>query len=243
MPRSGKDVSAIAIRIRFDGDSNTSGLRRACRERLRRPRGPGDRHPRRPTPTGDQATAHAAVRPRPGKVDVARAALPSLPSLGDLRAVARLRSARLSGRSSNTLTDHRVRARDGRLDARLITAAIFRPRCASPATQTVGSSTAAIGRRRGDCFRLGIAPLTASHPGSCEHCSPRSLGNEAALRIRSRRPPDVRPIRRSPRPPPAVSGVRRGAVAGDDVAKMLLVSERQDGEVVQRIAPAGLGPA
>src|SRR5918996_605367 len=33
-----------------------------------------------------------------------------------------------------------------------------------------------------------------------------------------------------------------GAVAGDDVAKVLLVSERQDGEVVQGVAPAGLGP-
>src|SRR5690348_18434505 len=33
-----------------------------------------------------------------------------------------------------------------------------------------------------------------------------------------------------------------GAVAGDDVAKVLLVSERQDGEVVQGIALARLGP-
>src|SRR4030088_942839 len=33
-----------------------------------------------------------------------------------------------------------------------------------------------------------------------------------------------------------------GAVAGDDVAKVLLVSERQAGEVVQGIALARLGP-
>ena len=33
-----------------------------------------------------------------------------------------------------------------------------------------------------------------------------------------------------------------GAVAGDDVAQVLLVSERQDGEVVERIALARLGP-
>ena len=33
-----------------------------------------------------------------------------------------------------------------------------------------------------------------------------------------------------------------GAVAGDDVAKVLLVSERQAGEVVQTIATARLGP-
>ena len=41
----------------------------------------------------------------------------------------------------------------------------------------------------------------------------------------------------SPRPPRADHvEVDVGAVAGDDVAKVLLVSERQDGEVVQGIA-------
>src|SRR6266516_7539857 len=47
----------------------------------------------------------------------------------------------------------------------------------------------------------------------------------------------------SPRPPRADHiEVDVGAVAGDDVAKALLVSERQGGEVVQGIPLACLGP-
>src|SRR5438094_10528511 len=47
----------------------------------------------------------------------------------------------------------------------------------------------------------------------------------------------------SPRPPRADHvEIDVGAVAGDDVAKVLLVSERQGGEVVQGIPPARLGP-
>src|SRR5438034_1682783 len=47
----------------------------------------------------------------------------------------------------------------------------------------------------------------------------------------------------SQRPPRADhAGVDVGAVAGDDVAKVLLVSERQDGEVVQGVAVARPGP-
>src|SRR6185312_13377734 len=51
------------------------------------------------------------------------------------------------------------------------------------------------------------------------------------------------PAQASQRPPRADHvEVDVGAVAGNDVAKVLLVSERQDGEVVQGIAPACLGP-
>src|SRR5437762_9108578 len=47
----------------------------------------------------------------------------------------------------------------------------------------------------------------------------------------------------SPRPPRADHvEIDVGAVTGDDVAKVLLVSERQGGEVVQGIPLAGLGP-
>src|SRR5215468_1295128 len=50
-------------------------------------------------------------------------------------------------------------------------------------------------------------------------------------------------LQASQRPPRADHlEVDVGAVAGDDVAKVLLVSERQDGEVVQGIALARLGP-
>jgi hypothetical protein len=51
------------------------------------------------------------------------------------------------------------------------------------------------------------------------------------------------PPQASQRPPRADHvEVDVGAVAGDDIAKVLLVSERQAGEVVQGIAPARLGP-
>jgi len=47
----------------------------------------------------------------------------------------------------------------------------------------------------------------------------------------------------SQRPPPADHvEIDVGAVAGGDIAKVLLVSERQGGEVVQGIALARLGP-
>src|SRR5207248_5411239 len=50
-------------------------------------------------------------------------------------------------------------------------------------------------------------------------------------------------LQASQRPPRADHvEVDVGAVAGDDVAKVLLVSERQDGEVVQGIALARPGP-
>src|SRR5439155_2220583 len=50
-------------------------------------------------------------------------------------------------------------------------------------------------------------------------------------------------LQASQRPPRADHvEVDVGAVAGDDVAKVLLVSERQDGEVVQGVALARLGP-
>ena len=54
-------------------------------------------------------------------------------------------------------------------------------------------------------------------------------------------PPDRRQA--SQRPPRADHvEVDVGAVAHDDVAKVLFVSERQDGEVVQGVALARLGP-
>jgi len=76
---------------------------------------------------------------------------------------------------------------------------------------------------------------TASQPGS-EH-------GDLGPRIEAVLDQPTDPPQASQRPPRADHvEVDVGAVAGDDVAKVLLVSERQAGQVVQGIALARLGP-
>ena len=85
---------------------------------------------------------------------------------------------------------------------------------------------------------------TAPHVGLCRR-------QDRDLRISARRPragrsrarPASGPQQASQRPPRADHvEVDVGAVAGDDVAKVLLVCEREGGEVEQRVALGRLGP-
>jgi hypothetical protein len=57
------------------------------------------------------------------------------------------------------------------------------------------------------------------------------LGQAADVSEASQRPPCADEV-----------AVDVGAVAGDDVAKVLLVSEREDGDVEERVALGRLGP-
>ncbi len=70
---------------------------------------------------------------------------------------------------------------------------------------------------------------STSHPG-CHGSKPCSI-SQRTPRQASQRPPGADEV-----------AVDVGAVAGDDVAKVLLVSEREAGEVEQRVALARLGP-
>src|SRR5262245_9860272 len=103
-----------------------------------------------------------------------------------------------------------------------------------PATQKSSRS------RPGSCPGI-ISPVrarAASQPGS-EHVDLAAwrerveavLGQPADRQQTSQRPPRADHVQ-----------VDVGAVAGDDVAQVLLVPERQAGEVVQGIALARLGP-
>src|SRR3954452_21903960 len=131
-------------------------------------------------------------------------------------------------------------------------------------TRSWAISTAGAGRRR--CGRSVAAhrgrtrTLVALSPRMCGRHAPHAneLGDVRAASHPGSQHVDLAPGRgwveavlsqpadgdqASPRPPRADHvEVDVGAVAGDEVAKVLLVSERQGGEVVQAVATARLGP-
>src|SRR6266581_8699992 len=103
------------------------------------------------------------------------------------------------------------------------------------------SKTPGFGRWPGDRGRTGTRSRrarAASRPGSQHGDLGELLGRAVAV---LGQPADV--SQASHRPPCADEvAVDVGAVAGDDVAKMLLMSEREDGDVEERVALGRLGP-
>ena len=113
------------------------------------------------------------------------------------------------------------------------------PRMWAPQGHSSAAQLSPLGHDRGESERIrGSRARAASHPGS-QHVdlTARRERVEAVL------DQPANPQQASQRPPRADHvEVDVGAVAGDDVAEVLLVSERQGGEVEQGITLARLGP-
>src|ERR1700704_4543611 len=94
--------------------------------------------------------------------------------------------------------------------------------------------------------RNRAAPRDAARPGARAASHPGSQHVDLTARrgrVEAVLDQPANPQQASQRPPRADHiEVDVGAVAGGDVAEVLLVSEREGGEVVQGIAPARLGP-
>src|SRR3954469_16364198 len=87
-------------------------------------------------------------------------------------------------------------------------------------------------------WRPAIYAAAGSHPGAQDVDLAAGRGRVESVRDQ---PADHRQAPQ--RPPPADHvAVDLGAVAGEDLVQVLLVSERQAGEIVEGVAPARLGP-